>query len=83
MNINWKLRLQNKVTLTALCVQVIAIVYAACTLAGLTPAIGESQLVNLCGMVIELLVLVGIVVDPTTDGLGDSDLALGYPEPKK
>ena len=34
-------------------------------------------------MVIDLLCLLGIVVDPTTDGVSDSTQALDYSAPKK
>ncbi|UVY22254.1 MAG: holin [Bacteriophage sp.] len=30
-----------------------------------------------------ILVILGIVTDPTTKGLGDSEQALGYHEPKQ
>ena len=35
----------------------------------------------LIGTVFALLALLGIVVDPTTEGIGDSERALGYDEP--
>lgn len=83
MNINWKLRFQNKTTLTAIVLQFIALVYAILGMAGVVPAIGEDVIVNICYMAIELLVLLGIVVDPTTSGVSDSTQAMAYTEPKK
>lgn len=82
MGINWRLRFQNKVTLTALVVQVIAIVYAIMGMAGVVPTIGENQILDVCYMVIEVLCLVGIVVDPTTKGIADSTQAYNYEQPK-
>ncbi|HFU9652545.1 TPA: phage holin, partial [Streptococcus agalactiae] len=32
---------------------------------------------------VTLLVLLGVVTDPTTEGLSDSEQALNYHEPKK
>lgn len=81
-NINWSLRFQNKVTLTALVLQVIAIVYAVLGMFNVVPAIGEDVITNLAYMVIELLVLLGIVVDPTTKGVSDSDRAQQYTKPQ-
>ena len=34
-------------------------------------------------MVVELLVLLGVVTDPTTKGMGDSQQAMGYDRPKE
>lgn len=82
-NINWKLRLQNKATLTAIIMAVIALGYQICGLAGIVPPVAQSDLVNTAGMIINLLVLLGIVVDPTTSGVGDSDRALKYEQPRK
>lgn len=83
MNINWALRFKNKVTLTSIIVQVIAIVYAVLGMAGIVPKIGENAILDVAYMIIELLCLLGIVVDPTTAGASDSTQALGYTEPKK
>lgn len=81
-NINWSLRFQNKVTLTALVLQVIAIVYAILGMLNVVPAIGEDVITNLAYMIIELFVLLGVVVDPTTKGVQDSDQAQQYTKPQ-
>lgn len=82
MKINWKVRFQNKVTLTAIVMAVVALVYQVLGIIGVVPAVAESTIVEVGGMVINLLVLLGIVVDPTTEGAGDSQQALTYTEPK-
>lgn len=81
--INWKLRFKNKVTLTAIVLQTIQIVYMILDMLGIVPGVDESVIVTLSESIIGLLVLVGIVVDPTTDGVDDSYLAMTYTEPKK
>lgn len=83
MRINWKLRFQNKASLTAIVMAMIALVYQVLGLCGVTPGISENQIIEVAGMVINLLCLLGIVVDPTTDGVSDSTQALGYDAPKK
>jgi phi LC3 family holin len=80
MNINWKLRLQNKATLTAL---VMALVYQALGVCGVVPRVSQDQVTTIIGMVINILCLLGIVVDPTTAGVGDSVRAMSYDKPKK
>ncbi len=82
MNINWKLRFQNKTTLTAIAVQAVALVYTVLGMAGIVPGIAQDQILNVFYILVELLCLLGIVVDPTTQGVGDSAQALGYREPK-
>ena len=83
MKINWKLRLKNKVSLTAIILAIIALVYQVLGLCGITPGISENKIIEVAGMVIDLLCLLGIVVDPTTDGVSDSTQALDYSAPKK
>ena len=83
MNINWKLRFQNKTTLTAIVLAFVALVYQVLSLIGIVPSVSESQIVEVVGMVINLLCLLGIVVDPTTSGITDSQQALTYEKPKE
>nr|DAU16579.1 MAG TPA: holin [Caudoviricetes sp.] len=83
MNINWKLRLQNKTTLTTLILAIIAFVYQVLGIFGVVPGVDQNTMVNTCGLIINLLVAVGIVVDPTTAGISDSTKALEYTEPKE
>lgn len=82
MKINWKLRFQNKATLTAIVLAVVALVYQVLGLFGVVPKIPQDELTTVIGMVINLLCLLGIVVDPTTDGVGDSTRALTYDQPR-
>ena len=83
MNINWKLRLQNKTTLTTLILAIIAFVYQVLGIFGIVPGIDQNTMINTCGLIINLLVAVGIVVDPTTAGISDSTKALEYTKPKE
>lgn len=82
MKIKWKLRFQNKATLLALIGVVIAFVYQVLGIIGITPTISESEVVSMVGMIVNLLAMLGIVVDPTTEGICDSDCAMNYEEPK-
>lgn len=83
MNINWKLRLQNKTTLTALILAIIAFVYQILGILGIAPGIDQNTLISTCGLIINLLVALGIVVDPTTAGITDSKKVLEYTEPRE
>lgn len=83
MKINWKLRLQNKMTLVAIVMAVIGLIYQVMGLVGIVPAISQDAVTQAAGTVINVLALMGIITDPTTAGLSDSQQALGYSEPKK
>lgn len=81
--INWKLRFQNKTTLTALVLVVISAVYKILNLIGIVPSIEQQQIIDICTIIIDLLALLGIITDPTTAGLSDSIRAMGYMKPYK
>ena len=74
--INFKLRLQNKATLVAL----ISSIFLMLQQFGLEIPHNIQEGVN---TFVVILVILGIVTDPTTKGLGDSEQALGYHEPKQ
>lgn len=81
MKINWTLRLQNKATLAALAATVLAFAYQLCGIFGIVPPVSQDSLLQLVGIVLNILVALGVVTDPTTSGLSDSARALGYDEP--
>ena len=83
MKINWKVRLQNKTWLLAMAAALLAFVYQLLGLLGITPAVSQDQIAQLIGLAINVLVALGVVVDPTTSGMGDSTQAMTYTSPKK
>ena len=80
---NLKLRLKNKATLLAIVLAAVAFVYQVLGLCGVAVPITEDQAIQIAGIIINLLVGLGILVDPTTAGVGDSTRAMGYEEPSK
>lgn len=78
--INWKLRIKNKATLAALLAACVTLVYTVLGMAGVVPAVSQSAVMEALAMLLNILVLLGIVVDPTTPGIGDSARAMGYAE---
>lgn len=78
--LNWKLRLKNKTTLIALIAALAALVYQILGAFGITPSISEDTVLEIAGLAVNALCLLGIVVDPTTQGVADSDRALEYTE---
>lgn len=76
MKLNLKLRLQNRATLIAL----ISAVFLMLQQFGLTIPTNIKDGVN---TFVLILVILGVVTDPTTKGIGDSPQALGYDAPKE
>ena len=82
--INWKVRLKNKAFWLAIIPAVLLLVQQLCALFGieLNMAGVSEQLTAIVGTVFAVLSLVGIVNDPTTSGLSDSERAMTYQDPK-
>ena len=83
MKINWKVRFKNKTWLVAFLGAIVAFVYQMLGAFGIVPRVSEDYITQVIGIFINLLVALGIVVDPTTNGISDSKRALGYTEPNK
>ena len=78
MKINWKVRFKNKVWLGSFLSLVIGFIYSLLALFDVFPAVTQSLVVQLLNQVLTFLGLIGVIVDPTTAGIGDSDRAMGY-----
>lgn len=76
MKINWKLRFKNKATLAA-------IVATAILLAQQLGFKLPDNINDVANTALTLLVLIGVISDPTTAGLSDSSRALTYTEPSE
>ena len=85
MQINWKVRIKNKAFWLALIPAIALVAESIAAVFGykidLNTLVGKLQVV--VNAVFALLVILGIVVDPTTNGVGDSERALGYKKPWK
>ena len=83
--INWKVRIKNKAFWVAIIPADLLLVQQVCGVFGVQLDFGElqAQLISIVGTVFTLLAILGIVADPTTAGMGDSEQARGYAEPKE
>lgn len=86
---NWKInfvaRAKNKLFWLALIPAVILLVQMVAALFGWQLDLQDLQgkLLAVIDALFALLVVLGVVVDPTTEGVGDSDQAMTYTAPKK
>lgn len=83
--INWKVRIKNKQFWLSIIPAIALVVQAVAALLGytldLTTLVGK--LLAVVDAVFAVLVILGIVVDPTTYGVPDSQRAMTYDEPYK
>ncbi len=81
MKINWKVRFRNKVWLGSFLSLIVGFVYSLLALFDVFPQVTQNLVIQLLNQVLTFLGLIGVIVDPTTAGLGDSERALGYEVP--
>ena len=81
MKINWKVRFKNKVWLGSFFSLVVGFIYSLLALFDVFPAVTQNLVIQLLNQVLTFLGLIGVIVDPTTAGLEDSNRAMGYEEP--
>ena len=81
--INWKVRIKNKMFWIAVIPAVLLLVQTVCSVFGIELDFGDLQdkLLAVVNALFAVLVILGIVVDPTTEGVGDSKRAMSYEEP--
>ncbi|HIQ86004.1 MAG TPA: phage holin [Candidatus Scatomorpha gallistercoris] len=83
--INWLVRFKNKGFWLSFIPAVLLFVQTAVALFGLNIELEglAAKLLDVMNALFAVLALLGIVNDPTTEGVGDSAQALGYTEPKR
>nr|DAM98691.1 MAG TPA: holin [Caudoviricetes sp.]DAS33283.1 MAG TPA: holin [Caudoviricetes sp.] len=83
--INWSVRLKNKNFWLALVPALALLAQAFANIFNLTLEFGDTvdKILVFINVLFAFLVLIGIVNDPTTAGLSDSERALTYTEPNE
>lgn len=82
--INWKVRIRNKSFWLALVPAALLLVQAVLACFGINWDYSQvsQELLGVVNALFAVLAIMGIVADPTTEGIGDSERALTYDEPK-
>lgn len=82
---NILVRIKNKAFWLALVPAVLLLVQVAAAPFGyqFDFAVLNQQIAAIINAFFAILVIVGVAVDPTTDGIGDSEQAMEYDEPKR
>ena len=81
MKINWKVRFKNRTWVAAFVGCIITTIYQLMGMLEIAPAITQDEVVQIVTAVLQILTLTGVMIDPTTKGISDSERALGYEEP--
>ena len=81
MKMNWKVRFKNKTWLSMFISLIVGFIFNMLKLFDVVPVITENMVMNIVGQVLTFLGLIGVLVDPTTAGLSDSNRAMNYEEP--
>ena len=83
--INWTVRIKNKAFWLAVIPAVLLLIQAVAAVFGYTLDLGDigNKLIAVVNAAFGVLVVLGVVVDPTTAGISDSKQARGYNFPKE
>ena len=84
-NINWEVRIKNKQFWIALIPAVLLLIQVIAAVFGFTLDLGDlgNKLLAVVNALFAVLSILGIVVDPNTEGIADSERALQYRVPAK
>ena len=85
MKINWMVRIKNKNFWLSLIPAVLLLIQVIAAVFGFTLDLGDlgNKLLSVVNALFSALAILGIVTDPTTAGVSDSNQAMNYAEPKK
>lgn len=85
MKLNWTVRLKNKTFWLTIVPAIALAIQAIVAILGIEINIGTTvdKLLTVINTVFSVLVIAGVVADPTTTGINDSNQALTYTKPKE
>lgn len=81
MKLNWKVRFKNKLWLTSFFAAILTFVYTILGMFDIYPEITKNDIGEIINSMLMFLSLTGVIVDPTTAGINDSNRAMGYEVP--
>ena len=85
MKINWTVRLKNKNFWITVIPAVLLLIQVVASVFGFTLDLGDlgNKLLAVVNAAFGVLAILGIVTDPTTKGISDSEQAMTYEKPKE
>ena len=71
MKLNWKVRFKNKVWLTTFISLIVGFIYNVLACFEIFPKVTQNAIMQVVGEALTFLGLLGIIVDPTTEGINE------------
>ena len=81
MQMNWKVRFKNKTWLSMFIATIVTFIYTILGMFDIAPEVTQNSIMNVVNGVLMVLSLTGVIIDPTTAGISDSNRAMTYEEP--
>ncbi|HDK5703421.1 phage holin [Staphylococcus pseudintermedius] len=81
--INWKIRIKQKTFWVAILSAIFLFAQSIAKVLGYDIQVYTEQLTDALNSILGILVLMGVIQDPTTQGVSDSHQALDYEEPRQ
>ena len=83
--VNWKVRLKNKTFWLAMIPALLLLIQVVAAVFGYTLDLGAlgDKLLAVVNAIFAVLTILGVVTDPTTAGVSDSEQAMTYDQPKQ
>ena len=78
MKINLKARLKNKMFVLSASALIVTFFYQMLSAFDIVPKITEDEVSGLVTMGVNILAFFGVLIDPTTEGINDSERAMTY-----
>ena len=78
MRINWRIRFKNGKWVAMFLGAVVTTGYMICETLGIKVSIPQTDVTKIIMAILGLLRMLGVITDPTTKGVSDSDLAMTY-----
>ncbi|MEY9975314.1 phage holin [Lysinibacillus sp. RC79] len=82
MKINWKVRIRHKQFWVSLIALLLVLANQIAGVFNVDITIYNGQVTAISETILSILGLLGIIIDPTTKGVSDSQLAMDYNKPK-
>lgn len=82
MKINWKVRLKSKAFWVTFVPALMAFIVSVGAMFGVDLTAQTTQVTAIIMAILTLLASLGVVIDPTTKGVNDSEMAMQYEVPK-
>lgn len=71
--IDWKVRFKNKTWLLSFITVILAFIYQVLGIFDIVPTITQEMSTQLIMTILNILVALGVVIDPTTEGITDKN----------